>query len=216
MPKGLAVLEHVLENPTPKMEAKLLKFIEKPSFAAVAEKVVDHLSPTAKEDLTQFIDTAIDRLSPATGDKLAAFAEKIGIDLPEPFNIVRDNETVFEGLSGTQGQADYFIFDLSSTTFARTDEAVYGFEVGLDKLVFVNAANDEVLGGPLGAIEHRDLSPSLNFAGLPPGDPAVNDSLVWFQVRTDLGFINLPTIVVDEPTVTSNDVLRFTDDPFQV
>jgi Calx-beta domain len=52
-------------------------------------------------------------------------------------NIIRDNPLVAsEGLTGTPGVPDYFVFDFSGTTVL--EDTINGFESGTDKIVGVN------------------------------------------------------------------------------
>ena len=58
---------------------------------------------------------------------------------PPAYNLVVDSDPdTLNGLIGTLGKADYFVFDASGV--AGSVEAIYNFEPELDKLIFVNHA----------------------------------------------------------------------------
>lgn len=161
-------------------------------------------------------ERAIEHMSPRALQALANTPSAV-----EAPNVVHDPDiTVMNGLSGTAGKVDYFVFDLSSEypPFYQ-DEAIYGFETGIDKVVVVNAGTDEGLGY-LGWIDpvtsNMDYSFEMTgYYGL-PDNPSVNDGRVIFQVY---GGPALPqnywfnAFTVDA-SVQMSDVLIFNDNPF--
>jgi hypothetical protein len=117
-------------------------------------------------------------------------------------NLIFDNVGQTDHLTGTAGQVDYFVFDESryNAQTSREGDYILGFEVGRDKVAFVDtspSAHLEIRNGITGAY----------------GDPTKGDSVVLLQDSNVIG-PDLPIIFQDVSNLSSADFLFFRNDPF--
>jgi hypothetical protein len=158
---------------------------------------------------------------------LLHMAEQAQANLPEAVapstpNLVFDpNPLVAGGLTGTAGRIDYFIVDRS---LMQNAEAIYGFESGLDKIVFVNSDAANYSGSTVHeGMDNFDLSLLLAsnpfFATLPSPGTTVSDGVVWYEFNDGDGDPNTgmsTSIVTIDVALVGTDVLIYPDNPFAI
>lgn len=83
--------------------------------------------------------------NPSSNAQVAAASATGTIQNDDPLpsgNVIRTDPSVYETFFGTAGERDYFIYDYPQPSSFFTPDDLYGFEPGLDKIVFVNTPQD--------------------------------------------------------------------------